>query len=153
MDPTKKELYGAKRSSGVDVSDPEIAATWEKVREDGDALNWLLLSYADSKTMRVCGTGEGGLDEMLSLLNDDEAFFGCVRAQIEGAVKFYSVAFVGENLNGMKRGKASMHKSGVLNSFECHGSVSLEGIEGTSRALVLQQIAQQSRVNECSIEI
>mgnify|MGYP003385774428 FL=1 len=34
MDPTKKELYGAKRSSGVDTSDPEIAEAWEKVKDD-----------------------------------------------------------------------------------------------------------------------
>jgi hypothetical protein len=34
MDPTKKELYGAKRSSGVDMSDPEIAAAWERVKDD-----------------------------------------------------------------------------------------------------------------------
>ena len=34
MDPTKKELYGAKRSSGVDISDPEIAAAWDKVKDD-----------------------------------------------------------------------------------------------------------------------
>lgn len=115
--------------------------------------NWLLLSYADSKTMRVCGSGQEGLGELLALLNDDEAFFGCLRVMVKGAVKFYSFAFVGENLNGMKRGKASMHKSGVLNSFECHGSVSVEGVEGATRECVLQQIAQQSRVSECDIEI
>jgi hypothetical protein len=37
MDPTKKELYSAKRSSGVDTSDPEIAAAWERVKDDATA--------------------------------------------------------------------------------------------------------------------
>ena len=34
MDPTKKELYTAKRSSGVDLTDPAISEEWEKVKSD-----------------------------------------------------------------------------------------------------------------------
>lgn len=34
MDPSKKELYGAKRPSGVDMSDPEISVGLEKVKND-----------------------------------------------------------------------------------------------------------------------
>ena len=115
--------------------------------------NWILLSYADPKTIRVLGVGEGGVAELLALLNDDEALFGCLRVQVKAAVKFFSLSFVGENLGGMKRGKASMHKSGVLNVFECHGSVTLEGIEGSTREEVLQQIAQQARAPAEDIEL
>jgi hypothetical protein len=103
--------------------------------------------------MCVCGTGEGGATELLALLNDDEAFFGCLRVQIKGAVKFFSLSFMGDNLGGMKRGKASMHKSGVLNVFECHGSVTLEGREGATLEAVRQQVAQQARAPEDSIEM
>lgn len=119
----------------------------------GSCQNWLLLSYADSTRMRVCGCGEGGLDALLGLLNDDEAFFGCLRIQIKGAVKFFSFAFIGDNLGGMKRGKASMHKSGVLNTFECHGSVSSEGLGGATREAIVRQVAQQSRVAEEDVEM
>lgn len=162
MDPTKKELYDAKRSSGVDTSDPCISSTWAAVRADEEDTNWLLLTYQEedkeprkknSAKMKVFSSGSGGLDELLSHLDDEKVFFGCVRAVVDGGTKFYSLSFIGDQLGGMKRGKASMHRPGVLNTFECHGSIMLEGLGGASRGEVLRQIAEQSGKKEEMIEL
>lgn len=113
----------------------------------------MLLSYADGTTLRVCGSGTGGIDELLLALNDDEAFFGCLRVKIQTSIKFYSLSFVGDNLSGMKRGKASLHRSGVLNAFECHGGVVLEGMGGAGRDEVIRQIALQTKLPVDCIDI
>lgn len=108
MDPTKKELYTAKRSSGVDVSSPSIASTWAAVRSDEAATNWILLGYTASNCIDAIGSGSGGFDELTELLSEDKALFGGIRAvDKDGKVKFYFVYFVGNDLGGMAKGKSS----------------------------------------------
>ena len=105
MDPAKKELYTAKRSSGVDVSSPSIAATWAAVRSDDSDTNWMLLGYTAPNCIDVVGNGSGGFDELAELLSDDKALFGGIRAVDSGGkIKFYFVYFVGNNLGGMAKG-------------------------------------------------
>lgn len=91
MDPTKKELYGAKRSSGINCSDPLIQTSWGMVRADDDPTTWLLLGYADPSTIQVVSSGDS-IDELLAQLNDDSIFFGVFRAVIAESVKFFSVS-------------------------------------------------------------
>jgi hypothetical protein len=152
MDPTKKELYTAKRSSGVDCSDPRIIEMWERVKDDHDPIQWLLIGYLNSSTVVLIQSGER-FDEMLSYMNDDECLFGALRGKVSGADKFFSLSFVGENVNGMKKGKASMHKSAVLNLFEVHGSITLSGQCEANPTVATQQISQQFRVSQDLVEI
>lgn len=42
MNPEKKELYTAKRSSGLDVSDPDILEKWSQIKDDSNPLKFLL---------------------------------------------------------------------------------------------------------------
>jgi hypothetical protein len=152
MDPTKKELYTAKRSSGVDCSDPRILEIWEKIKDDHEPTQWLLIGYINPSTVVLTHYGER-FDEMLSYMNDDECLFGVLRGKISGADKFFSLSFVGENVNGMKKGKASMHKSSVLNMFEVHGSITLSGQAEANPTVATQQIAQQFRLSSDLVEI
>ena len=152
MDPTKKELYTAKRSSGVDTSDPKILEMWERLKDDHDPIQWLLIGYTSPSSVALIQSGER-FDEMLSHMNDDECFFGALRGKVSGADKFFSLSFVGENVNGMKKGKASMHKSAVLNLFEVHASIALSGHCEANPIVATQQISQQFRVSPDLVEL
>jgi hypothetical protein len=154
MDPTKKELYTAKRSSGVGMNEEEIKEAWSKVKDDNCPTNWVLVSYVGGSTANVgvIGIGEGGLDEMIQALNDSSAFFGAIRCSVNGSIKFFSFFFIGENLGGMARGKASLHKSSILNCFEVHGEISCMDIVNTTRATITEQIRRLS-ANGVEIEI
>jgi len=140
MNHEKKELYTAKRASGVDVSDPAIQEAWAEVRNDGSTKNFLLLGFAEGTKINVKQSGSGGLDEMRSGLSDDEILFGAIRVQLpSGGAKFFHIFFVGANVSAMKKGKSGMFKSGVLQALEgAHGEINLtEGVEGaTKEALV-----------------
>lgn len=59
--------------------------------------------------------------------------------------------FVGENVNGMKKGKASMHKPAILNCFEVHGSVAINGTAEATVDNIISQISQQSRASPSDI--
>jgi hypothetical protein len=152
MDPTKKELYTAKRSSGVDCSDPRILEMWEMVKDEQNPTQWLLIGYSNSATVNLTQHGER-IDEMLSFMTDDECLFGVFRIKLSGADKFCSLSFVGENLNGMKKGKASMHRSAILNLFEVHGSVSISGQGEANLTSIIQQISQQFRASPDVVEL
>jgi hypothetical protein len=92
MDPTKKELYTAKRSSGINCSDPQIQETWNLVRDDNNVVAWMLLGYADPSTIQVISNGEGSIEECIGSLSDDAIYFGAFRAIVAGSVKFFSVS-------------------------------------------------------------
>jgi hypothetical protein len=111
MDPTKKELYTAKRASGVNCDDPNIADAWQRLRSDDDPMNWMLMYLATNTSIAVKSSGSGGIEEFISNMNDDEILFGAFRAQVSGGMKFFHVFFTGSNVSGIKKGKASM--------FEC----------------------------------
>jgi hypothetical protein len=106
MDPTKKELYTAKRSSDVNVSSPAIRAAWAAIRSDADPTDWALLQYTGQPgVIDVVATGSGGVDEMLTHLSDDKVSFVGGRRSRGGATRFYFFYFVGRDIGSMARGE------------------------------------------------
>ncbi len=146
MDPEKKELYTAKRASGVDVSDPLIAETWERVRSDESPENWMLLYLPSPLLASVKATGSS-VEEFLANLTDEEVLFGAIRVLVDDAVKFYHVYFVGANVNGMKRGKASIIEGGVFLAMEgTHGKLQFGyGLSEISVERIAEEIKKVSR--------
>eukprot|EP00523_Entomoneis_sp_CCMP467_P002253 CAMPEP_0168747898 /NCGR_PEP_ID=MMETSP0724-20121128/15895_1 /TAXON_ID=265536 /ORGANISM="Amphiprora sp., Strain CCMP467" /LENGTH=134 /DNA_ID=CAMNT_0008795705 /DNA_START=35 /DNA_END=439 /DNA_ORIENTATION=- len=107
---------GVKRSSGVNVL-PQVAETWGQVRDDNNAVDWLIAGYvAGSKTdITVLSSGSGGASACAAALPDDEPCFGGLRTSNGRFVGFY---YASDNVGGMKKGRAAMHKNGVLNVLE-----------------------------------
>lgn len=115
---------GVKKSSGVNVL-PIVAETWAQVRrnapsndKDTDtAITYLLASYVpNSKTdIHVIRKGSGGIEGCCETLPSDQPLFGGVRLS-NG--RFVSFAYCGDDVRTMVKGRASMHKNGVLNVLE-----------------------------------
>jgi hypothetical protein len=121
----------AKRASGINCDDPAIQESWNSLRSDDDPHNWLWLHLVAATAVGVKSTGSGGAQELIATASDDEILFGALRVNIsEGASKFFHVYFVGANVNGMKKGKASMYESGIFQSLEGgHGKLTFNGLE------------------------
>ena len=174
MDPTKKELYTAKRSSGVDLSDPAISSSWELVRSDEDPANWVVLFLSSASTVAVKETGTG-IEEMISRVSDDDMLFGAFRVRIVGLTKFFHFLFIGANVSAIKKSKATMYESGIfqvriqscflialicslifspcLKGLEgAHGKIKLSGLEELTIENIHAQIALVSRVEASAIE-
>jgi hypothetical protein len=123
MDPTKKELYTAKRSSGLDTSDIKVTNAIKELKSDENKTNWIIFTV-DSNKLLLRIQGSSGFAELKSFLSEDEVYFICIKCTISGKVKFFNVYFVGEQVGGMKKGKCSMYKSIIFAQTESHGEVS-----------------------------
>ena len=105
---------GIKKSSGVQVL-PEVAVVWEQVRDNNNHdVDWVMCGYvANSKTdITVLHKGNGGLAACAKMLPEAEPVWGGIRLSTGRFTGFY---YVGESCSAMKKGRASMHKNGVLN--------------------------------------
>jgi len=123
MDPTKSSLYTAKRSSGISINQ-DVRDSWGRIRSESCPSNFVLVKYDTPNSVRCAEEGTGGIHELISKLVDDDIYFGAFSVDINGAKKFFTLYFVGGGVNGMKKGKASLHKAAVLNVFEgTHGDV------------------------------
>ena len=80
-------------------------------------MDWLIASYDNgSKTdITVIASGSGGLEACAAALPEGEPVFGGVRLSSGRFNHFY---YVSEGTSVMKKGRASMHKNGVLNVLE-----------------------------------
>lgn len=159
MDPTKKELYTAKRDSGVDMTtDGAILETFTEIKTDNDT-NWMLVSLIGSSPKVQFNAKGSSVDGFISAISDDDAFYGVIRVQIAHhaveCTKFIQVFFMGDNVGGMKRGKHSMFKSGVFNVLDgCHGEIVLDGGAGSvSRESIVTAIAATNRINSADVSL
>mmetsp|Transcript_42135 Transcript_42135/g.63633 ORF Transcript_42135/g.63633 Transcript_42135/m.63633 type:complete len:395 (-) Transcript_42135:286-1470(-) len=109
---------GVKKKSGVQVL-PIVAETWAKVRNDADpTVDWLIASYeGKSKTdVTVLDSGFGGMDVCAQRLPHDKPVFGGCRLKTGRFVTFYYCDE--DHTSVIVRGRAAMHKNGVLNVLE-----------------------------------
>ncbi|CAM9277740.1 unnamed protein product [Choristocarpus tenellus] len=115
-----KALHTTKRSSGVDVSDPSLAEAWSRVRSDESADDWCAFTYkgGSSTVLTLLGSGPGGVNELCSVLSEGIVAFCGIRWTVDGRPRFYRLAFVGEEVAGMKRGKAALHKNAAFGVLE-----------------------------------
>jgi hypothetical protein len=102
----------------VSVTASLLLAAWDKIRDNSNPdVDWLICGYdGNSKTdITVLHSGSGGIAECARhLLQDDVCFGGC-RRRTGRFTKWYYAA---EGASVMKKGRASMHKNGVLNVLE-----------------------------------
>jgi Cofilin/tropomyosin-type actin-binding protein len=97
---------------------------WAEVRDNGNTgVDWIIAGYENgSKTdIGVLQKGSGGVSACASSLPETDPCFGGFRLSNGRFRCFY---YAPEGASVMKKGRASMHKNGVLNVMEgCDGEV------------------------------
>jgi hypothetical protein len=129
MDPQKKELYTAKRSSGVNTSyDPKVQETIQLLLRNttmDNATNWMLVKVINSNDLTLHASGTNGIRELLDNITDDDVYYGFVKVihKTTEQLKYFSLYFIGENASGMKKGKSSLCKPAILGIMETNGEI------------------------------
>ncbi|GAO18935.1 uncharacterized protein UV8b_03363 [Ustilaginoidea virens] len=115
--------------SGLDA--PEIAEAYQVVRDDKNATNWMLLSYAapTGNRLALSRTGTGGIGEMAAGLDDAEVQYGYVRVEYANdkestRVKFVLVVWIGEGTRVMRKARVSV-ESGAVKQVLSHHSIAV----------------------------
>jgi len=97
----------------------KIKQAIQDVRSDATSTNWVLLTYdaPSSSTIVLAGSGDGGSEELISHLKDDNVGYGLVRQQEKYddsvRVMFAYVNWVGENIPRMQKARLGTHTGAV----------------------------------------
>lgn len=153
MDPTRKELYTTKKTSGLNVNaDPKLEEAVKSLKNDSESTNWLLMKVSGTELL-LHSTGSEGINELLSSLSDEDVFYGAFKALVDSKVKFFHMYIVGQSVGGMKKGKASLYKSAALGLIDAHGEMSfVNGISDITYDAVVSEICKLLRVDKNSIQ-
>lgn len=104
-----------------------LPPAWAQVRDNGNSeVDWLIAGYDNgSKTdITVLQAGNGGVAVCAKALPDSEPVFGGCRLKTGRFQAFY---YAPDGASVMKKGRASMHKNGVLNVLEgCDGEFDMK---------------------------
>lgn len=154
MDPTKKELYTAKRSSGIDVGAPDVKTAAEDLKSDANPINWIAFKVSSSNSLTLHASGIDGFDGLKNSLNDDDVYYGVIQCTITTQVKYFHIYFIGENVGGMKKGKSSMYKSAIFGCVDAHGEISCNnGMDEFTKDFVTNEIARITKTSSCDIVV
>ncbi|KAK5989653.1 Coactosin [Cladobotryum mycophilum] len=114
--------------SGLD--DINIQEAYERVREDKEDINWILISYAGptGSMLTLTEAGTGGINELAKKFDKKEVQYGYVRVEYANdkestRVKFVVVTWIGEECRVMRRAKATAESSAVKVKFTHHRAI------------------------------
>ena len=104
----------------ADISDIEILEAYNRIRDDNEQDNWMLMKYVDGKSNKLVlgGCGSGGLEEFTSQLTPSEACYGYLRINVSNdelsqRSKFLLVSWCGLEVPVMRKAKLGVHLSSV----------------------------------------
>ncbi|KAG8836382.1 hypothetical protein FRC18_011513 [Serendipita sp. 400] len=98
----------------VDLSDGNIQNAYANIVR-GEALNWLILSYGQTRdTLTLLSTGTGGIEELQRTLSEDDAYFAFVREE----KAFCLINFFPVGIPGVRRARALVHARAVTSLFK-----------------------------------
>ncbi|XP_007463749.1 PREDICTED: drebrin-like protein isoform X5 [Lipotes vexillifer] len=93
---------------------PALQEAYEQVVNEKSPTDWALFTYeGNSNDIRVAGTGEGGLEEMVEELNSGKVMYAFCRVKDpnSGLPKFVLINWTGEGVNDVRKGACANHVS------------------------------------------
>uniref|UniRef100_A0A8C9A0X5 Drebrin like n=1 Tax=Prolemur simus TaxID=1328070 RepID=A0A8C9A0X5_PROSS len=103
---------------------PALQEAYGRVVTEKSPTDWALFTYeGNTNDIRVAGTGEGGLEEMVEELNSGKVMYGFCRVKDpnSGLPKFVLINWTGEGVNDVRKGACASHVSTMANFLK--GSV------------------------------
>jgi hypothetical protein len=108
-----------------------VSAVLDKLRNSENPLNWVMFRYFDRDTLEMCGSGEGGLDELRKSLVENEIRFVILEVVITGddynAVKFVLITYIGQGVSaGIGKARAAGHRQELVDFVKKTMAISAE---------------------------
>jgi len=100
----------------------EIRRTIVAVRSDAQPEDWVLVSYqGQTNTIRLIGSGSGGIEELKGHLTDDNIYYGLLRVtesvDEHQTVKFVFIYWLGPRVSTFRKAKVTTHKGAITSFF------------------------------------
>lgn len=122
-----------------------------EVRRDKVATNWVLLSYTgeNSNDVELVGKGDGGVNELIGLLQDDKVGYGLLRVSEKfdnsDTVKFVFIKWIGERIHRMLKARLGTHSGAVKEVLSpYHVDVEASDLSEISEEIVTRTVSKAS---------
>jgi hypothetical protein len=121
------------------------------VRNDKTPTNWVLLSYngENSNDVQLVGSGDGGVNELISHLQDNIVGYGLVRVSERfdnsDTVKFVFIKWIGESIHRMLKARLGTHSGAVKEVLQpYHVDVEASNLSEISEDIVTKTVSKAS---------
>ena len=122
-----------------------------QIRNENNPTNWILITYEGprSKKLKVCGSGEGGVDEMIQMFKPEGIFFGLVRDfdQIDDSIltKFAFVEWLGDKSPRLQKAGVGMQLGAIQNCFgQFHVTHMCSDLDDISAEIIMKKFKNAS---------
>ncbi|XP_048195267.1 drebrin-like protein isoform X2 [Perognathus longimembris pacificus] len=130
---------------------PALQEAYVRVVTEKSPTDWALFTYeGNSNDIRVAGTGEGGLEELVEELNSGKVMYAfCrVRDPNSGLPKFVLINWTGEGVNDVRKGACANHVSTIANFLKgAHVTINARAEEDVEPECIMQKVAKASGSN------
>lgn len=110
-----------------------------------------LFTYeGNSNDIRVAGTGEGGLEELVEEFNSGKVMYAFCRVKDpnSGLPKFVLINWTGEGVNDVRKGVCANHVSTMANFLKgAHVTINARAEEDVEPECIMQKVAKASGAN------
>ncbi|XP_068012762.1 drebrin-like protein [Melanerpes formicivorus] len=117
----------------------------------GSPTDWALFTYeGNSNDLRVAGSGDGGLEEMVEELNSGKVMYAFCRVKDpnSGLPKYVLINWTGEGVNDVRKGACANHVSTVANFLKgAHVTINARAEEDVEPELIMEKVAKASGAN------
>jgi hypothetical protein len=148
--PTKAPGVPQANSVVVFLDEDNIRAAIKALRSDADDTDWVLLTYeGQTNKIYLFGKGNGGIDELLPHLKENEIFYGLYRTTdtVDNtvAVKFVLILWVGEKVPIIRKARITTHK-GEVTSFigQYHVDIQCSNLNEVNEDIIQEAVQKAS---------
>nr|XP_031300876.1 drebrin-like protein [Camelus dromedarius] len=130
---------------------PALQEAYGRVVNGKSPTDWALFTYeGNSNDIRVAGTGDGGLEEMVEELNSGKVMYAFCRVKDpnSGLPKFVLVNWTGEGVNDVRKGVCANHVSTMASFLKgAHVTINARAEEDVEPECIMQKVARASGAN------
>jgi len=121
----------------------------KSIRNDKEPIDWVLASYVKKDTLQLIGSGTGGLDELLSKVEEDNVNFGLIRVNEvidkSKTTKFVYLKWQPDSLKPMKKAEVNTRKGAIDALFNpYHVDVHLSKKEDINFKAMMDKVSSAS---------
>ncbi|XP_049749916.1 drebrin-like protein isoform X2 [Elephas maximus indicus] len=130
---------------------PALQEAYVRVVDEKSPTDWALFTYeGNSNDIRVAGTGEGGLEELVEELNSGKVMYAFCRVKDpnSGLPKFVLINWTGEGVNDVRKGACASHVSTMASFLKgAHVTINARAEEDVEPESIMQKVAKASGAN------
>lgn len=130
---------------------PALQEAYGRVVDEKSPTDWALFTYeGNSNDIRVAGTGEGGLEELVEELNSGKVMYAFCRVKDpnSGLPKFVLINWTGEGVNDVRKGACANHVSTMANFLKgAHVTINARAEEDVEPECIMEKVAKASGAN------